>query len=200
MPSVYSFSRPSDCPSSTVMTPSLPTLSMTSAMTSPTSGIGRRDGGQVGDVGAGLERAGLLLELGHDGLDALLQAALDGHRVGARGHVLEAFGDDRLAQHDRGGGAVAGDVVGLGGDFLEQLGAHVLEGVVQLDLTGDRHAVVGDGGRTELLVEHHVAALGAEGHPDRVGQAIDAMLERPSRGLVEEELLCHWRESLLGTR
>src|SRR5256885_4994435 len=38
MPSVYSFSRPSDCPSSTVITPSLPTLSITSAMISPTSG------------------------------------------------------------------------------------------------------------------------------------------------------------------
>src|SRR5919197_2254752 len=38
MPSVYSFSRPRLCPSSTVMTPSLPTLSMTSAMISPTSG------------------------------------------------------------------------------------------------------------------------------------------------------------------
>src|SRR5476649_2480275 len=38
MPSVYSFSRPSDFPSSTVMTPSLPTLSITSAMISPTSG------------------------------------------------------------------------------------------------------------------------------------------------------------------
>src|SRR5262245_24065518 len=38
MPSVYSFSRPRDWPSSTVMTPSLPTLSITSAMISPTSG------------------------------------------------------------------------------------------------------------------------------------------------------------------
>src|SRR5215213_7556514 len=38
MPSVYSFSRPRLWPSSTVMTPSLPTLSMTSAMISPTSG------------------------------------------------------------------------------------------------------------------------------------------------------------------
>src|SRR3954453_12189630 len=38
MPSVYSFSRPRLWPSSTVTTPSLPTLSMTSAMISPTSG------------------------------------------------------------------------------------------------------------------------------------------------------------------
>src|SRR4026208_1936757 len=38
MPSVYSFSRPRDWPSSTVITPSLPTLSITSAMISPTSG------------------------------------------------------------------------------------------------------------------------------------------------------------------
>src|ERR1035437_1237640 len=38
MPSVYSVSRPSVWPSSTVMTPSLPTLSITSAMIVPTSG------------------------------------------------------------------------------------------------------------------------------------------------------------------
>ena len=43
----------------------------------------------------------------------------------------------RLGEHGRGGGAVAGDVVGLGGDFLDELGAHVLERVVELDFLGD---------------------------------------------------------------
>jgi hypothetical protein len=33
----------------------------------------------------------------------------------------------------------------LDGDFLDELGAHVLEGVLELDLLGDGHAVVGDG-------------------------------------------------------
>ena len=133
-----------------------------------------------------------------DRLDALVQAALDDHRVGAGGHVLEALGDERLAEHDRGGGAVAGDVVGLGRDLLEELRAHVLEGVLELDLTRDGHAVVGDGRRAELLVEHHVAALGAEGHLDGVGELVDAPLEGATSGLVEDELLRHGAVFLLG--
>ena len=101
---------------------------------------------------------------------------LSAHRVGAGGDVLQALADDRLGQHGRGRGAVAGDVVGRRGDLAHELGALVLEDVLDLDLTGDRDAVVGDRGRAELLVEHHVAALGAEGHLDRVGQGVDAAL------------------------
>ena len=99
----------------------------------------------------------------------------------------EALGDDRLAEHDRGRRAVAGDVVGLGRDFLEELRAHVLERVVELDVAGDRHAVVGDRRRAELLVEDDVAALRAERDLDRVGEAVDAALERATSRLVEDE-------------
>ena len=99
--------------------------------------------------------------------------------------------DERLGQHGGGGGAVTGDVVGLGGDLLHQLGAHVLERVVELDLLGDGHAVVGDGGGAELLVEHDVAALRAERDLDRVGQLVDAGLEGAPRVLVELEDLRH---------
>jgi hypothetical protein len=65
-------------------------------------------------------------------------------------------------QHGGGGGAVTGDVVGLLGDLLDQLGADVLVGVLELDLLGDGHAVVGDRGGAPLLLEHDVAALRAE--------------------------------------
>ena len=41
---------------------------------------------------------------------------------------------DRLGQHRRGRGAVAGDVGGLRGDFLDHLRAHVLERILELDL------------------------------------------------------------------
>ena len=68
-------------------------------------------------------------------------------------------------QQGGGGGAVAGHVVGLGGDLLDQLRAHVLKGIVQLNLLGDGHAVVGDEGSAELLVQHHVAALGTPQTP-----------------------------------
>src|SRR3712207_7229852 len=42
----------------------------------------------------------------------------------------------------------------------------------------DGDAVVRDRGSTELLVEHHVAAARAERDLDRVGDRVDALLER----------------------
>ena len=104
----------------------------------------------------------------------------------------------RLGDHGRGGRAVAGDVVGLGGDLLGQLGAEVLERVVELDLTGDGHAVVGDGRRAPLLVEDDVAALGAERHLDGVGEGVDAALEGSAGMLVELEDLGHGTVLLVG--
>ena len=106
--------------------------------------------------------------------DGQVDAALQVHRVHAGGDRLGAFLDDRLGEHGRGGGAVAGDVVGLRGDLAHHLRAHVLELVLELDLLGDGHAVLGDARRAERLVEDDVAALGAERHLDRVGENVDA--------------------------
>ena len=58
--------------------------------------------------------------------------------------------------------------------LAHHLGAHVLELVGELDLLGDGDAVLGDARRAERLVEHDVAALGAERHLDRVGENVDA--------------------------
>ena len=116
-----------------------------------------------------------LLQLLDDRDHGLVDAALQVHRVHAGGDVLHAFADDGLREHGGGGGAVAGDVGGLGGDFLHHLRAHVLELVLQLDLLGDRHAVLGDGRGAERALEHDVAALGAEGDFDGVGQDVQSM-------------------------
>src|SRR5213075_2585451 len=74
----------------------------------------------------------------------------------------------RCGENGGGGGAVAGRIGRLGGDFAHHLRAHVLELVVELDLLGDGDAVLGDAGSAERLVEHDVAALRAERHLDRV--------------------------------
>ena len=100
-----------------------------------------------------------LLELVDDGLDGLVDAALELHRVVAGGDELGALAVDRLREHGRGGGAVAGDVGGLGGDLLHHLRAHVLELVLELDLLGDGDAVLGDRRRAEALLDDDVAAL-----------------------------------------
>src|SRR5690606_37618805 len=70
-----------------------------------------RDRSHVGDVNAVADGLGLALQLVDDGLDALVQAALEQQRVGASGDDFHTLGDDGLGQHAGGGGAVTDDVV-----------------------------------------------------------------------------------------
>ena len=77
------------------------------------------------------------------------------------------------AEHGRGGGAVASLVGGAGSNLAHHLRAHVLELVGKLDLLGDGHAVLGDAGSTERLLDDDIAALRTEGHLDRIGQGVD---------------------------
>jgi hypothetical protein len=150
------------------------------------------DGTHLGDFLAGGAGLGDGLEFLGDGDDGLVDAALEVHGVHAGGDELHALAEDGLGQHGGGGGAVTGDVGGLGGDFLHHLGAHVLELVLELDLLGHGHAVLGHGGGAEGAVQHHVAALGAQGHLDRVGQDIDAGHHAVPGGITKTNVFsCH---------
>ena len=125
----------------------------------------------------------------------LVDAALQVHRVGAGGHVLRAGRVDGLGQYGGGGGAVAGLVGRFRSHFLHELGAHVLDGVAQLNFLGHGHAVLGDGGRAEFLVDDDVAAFGAEGHFHGVRQFVHAGLQLGAAFGVELNVLSHfWRE------
>src|SRR6185503_14622508 len=95
-----------------------------------------------GDLGGRADLLGALLDVGDHSGDGEIDAALEVHRVHAGGNRLGAFLDDRGGQHGRGGGAVAGVVVGLLGDFAHHLRAHVLELVLELNLLGDGDAVL----------------------------------------------------------
>src|SRR5262249_42097022 len=61
--------------------------------------------------------------------------------------------------------------------------------VFQLNLAGDRHAVLGDGGRAERLLDDDIPAFGAKGDPDSAGQLADAALHGLPGFLVECDLL-----------
>ena len=108
--------------------------------------------------------------------------------------ALQAFVEDRFGQDGGGGGAVAGDVAGLGGDFADHPGAHVFVDVFQVDFLGDGHAVLGDGRRAEALLQNHVAALGAERDFDGPGQLGNAAAHRVAGFLIECNHLCHVRD------
>ncbi len=124
--------------------------------------------------------------------DRLVDAALQIHRVDARGDGLQALADDRLREHGGGGGAVAGFIGSVGSDFLHHLRAHVLELVLELDLLGDRDSVLGDGGGAEALVEHRIAALGTQRNLHGIRQNIHT-LEHALPGVVAEAYVfcCH---------
>src|SRR5690606_87338 len=94
-------------------------------------------------------------------------------------------------EHGGGGGAVTGGVVGLGRRLLEQLGAHVGEVILELDLLGDGHTIVGHGRRTELLVERDVAPLRAERGLHGIREDVNTLLERLSCLFVELKYLWH---------
>jgi hypothetical protein len=73
---------------------------------------------------------------------------------------------------------------GLGSDFLDHLGAHVLELVLDFDFLGHGDAVLGDDRRAEGFFNQHIAALGAQGYLDGIGQGVDAPLSMASRALA----------------
>ena len=168
--------------SSTVMTPSLPTFSIASAslLADLRVAVGA-DGADLRDLLRILGRLRHLLQRLDDGLDGLVDAALDLHRVVARRDELRALAVDRLREHGRGGRAVAGDVARLRRDLAHHLRAHVLEAVLELDLLGDGDAVLGDRRRAEALLDDDVAALGAERDLDRVGERVDAGEDQVAR-------------------
>ena len=155
-----------------------------------------RDRADTRDVAAAAHGLGV----GADGFDGrlgrLLDAAAHDHRIRAGGEVLQTLADHRLRQHGGGGGAVARDVVGLGAHFADELRAHVLKRVLELDLFCDRHAVVRDQRSAELLAQHHVAALGAEGDLHGICKLIHAALQRLACFFTINNLFCH-NDSLL---
>ena len=150
------------------------------------------DGADLGHLFGALDLNGELLEFGGDVFHRLLDALLHLHRVHAGNDRLEAFVENGFGQHRGGGGAIARDVGRLGGHFLDHLGAHVFVSVFQLDLLGDRNAVLGHRGRTERLLQDDVAALGTERNFDSFGKLLNAPTHCVASFLIESDHLGHW--------
>ena len=120
---------------------------------------------------------GLLLDTVNNDLDGLVDTTLYIHGVSTGSHVLQTLGNDGLGENGSGGGAVTGIVIGLAGDLLNELGADILEFVLQFHLTGYGHTVLGDVGSTIFLVENYIATFGTKGHLYGVAQLVNAFLQ-----------------------
>jgi len=114
--------------------------------------------------------------------------------------VLQAVEEERLGQHGRGGGAVAGHVARLRRRLLHHLHAQVLVLVSKLDLLGHGHAVLRHGRTAPTLLEHRVAAAGPQRAGDRAGQLDHALPQGLPSFHVKRHLFCHWADYLLFDR
>ena len=137
-----------------------------------------------------VDRLGLLVDGFVDGLHGLVDAAAEGHRIGAGGDHLEAFAEDAFGKHGGGRGAVAGDVARLAGGFLDELSAEVFERVIEFDILGDGDAVFGHLGGAPTFIEHGVAAAGAERAADGPGQLFDAGRQGGPGVIIKQHLFC----------
>jgi len=90
-----------------------------------------------------------MLKIRDDGFNGEIDAALQIHRVQAGGDRLGAFPDNRSGEDRRRGGSIAGDVILLGGDFANELGAEILEFIGKLDLFCNRDTILGDARRAK---------------------------------------------------
>ena len=120
-----------------------------------------------------------------------------------RGRIVEIYGPESsgkttlalhvLAEAQKMGGEVAfvDAEHALDPTYAKALGVNVLERIVQFDLLGDGNTIVGDEGCAELLIQHHVAALGAQGDLYGIRQLVDAGFQRLAGLVAALDDLCH---------
>ena len=132
------------------------------------------DRADLRDLLGGVDLLGALLEVGDDRGDGDVDAALEIHRVHAGGDRLGAFLDDRMGEHGRGGGAVAGLSLvfwATSRTIWAPMFSNLSSSSISLATVTPSLVMRG---RAEGLVEHDVAALGAERHFHGVGENVDA--------------------------
>ncbi len=126
-------------------------------------GVLGRNGCNVANFFFGGDFNRLFADFFRNGFGGDFDTAFEQHRVGASGQGLQTFGHDGMRQNSGGGGAVAGDIVGLGRSFFEELSAHIFKRVLKFNFFCNGHAIVGDGGGTEFAIQGYVAAFRAQG-------------------------------------
>ena len=146
------------------------------------------DGGDLCDLFVFADILFHFVQLGNDGFDRLIDPALQAHGVGTGSDVLQTLFEDGFCENGCGGGTVTGNIAGLGCDFADHLGAHVLERVGKFHFLRHAHTVLGDGGGTEFLVQNHISAPGTEGGFDGGGKLFDAGKKLASCFIIEKQL------------
>ena len=95
-------------------------------------------------------------------VSSLLHSLAENDRVSACCQVLHTFVDHCLSENCCCRGAITCDIICFLCYLFDELCAHVLESIFEIDLFGDRDTIVRDGRCAVALVEYYVAALGSK--------------------------------------
>ena len=112
-----------------------------------------------------LNHDGLSFKLFNHEINSLLNPPAEKSAISSGSYVLDALANHRTSNNGRRCGTVSGDIVCLGGNFLQKLRAHIFKRILQLDLLGNGYTVIGDCRGAELFLQNHIASFGAECDP-----------------------------------
>ena len=136
-----------------------------------------------------------LLRIGFEGFynlcNSLVDTTFEVGGVGTGSNVFHTNAYNCLSQNSGGSCAVACDVVGLGGNFLHQLCAHIHKWVVEFDFLCNGNAVLCNLRCAVLLLNHHVAALRSESGLYCVCKFVNALFEQIPCFDIVFYIFCH---------
>ncbi len=139
----------------------------------------------------------ILFDVFHSSVNRFVNAAFQDNRVGAGGNILNALVNDSLSQNAGRSGAVAGYVVGLGSNFFNQLSAHVLGSVFQVNFLGNAYTVVGNQRRAKFALQNYIAAFGPQSYFNRISQSVNTALQSITGVFFKNDLFSHSNICLL---
>src|SRR5699024_2526610 len=125
------------------------------------------------------------------GLGRCFDAALDAHWVRASSYVAQTFTNQCLSQNRCGGGAVASDVIGLLGNFLNQLSADLFVWILKLNFASDGNTVISNGWGAPALLQNDVASLWSKRYLYCICQSVKTTLKTTTCLFIEGNNLCH---------
>ena len=99
------------------------------------------DSGNLGDLLAGGDLLLVCAQVLDNGLDSGLGSAPQIHGVASGGNVLDGLGEDGTGENGGSCGTVTSNLVGLGGDILEEASTEVLELVLKDNGLGDGYTI-----------------------------------------------------------
>ena len=157
--------------------------------------VSSRDGSNLRNVILALHFMTHLVQFFNGSLGSLVDTATNANRVSTGSNVLHPSVNDGLRQNGCRRRTVTGVVIGLGSNFRNEFGTHVLKVIFQFNVLGDRNPIVSNRRRAIALFQNNVATLRTDRRLNRIGQLIYPTQHCLACIFRKLNFFCHFRFS-----